>query len=77
MPSRLPCSYITEYRPDFLPFPAGNTKFFISAGLDGRPMDSEAFRLEIVERINAEYENNADRRESFISEIANGLCEFD
>ncbi len=40
-------------------------------------MDSEAFRLEIVERINAEYENNADRRESFISEIANGLCEFD
>ncbi|KQM10206.1 hypothetical protein AOA81_04885 [Methanomassiliicoccales archaeon RumEn M2] len=39
-------------------------------------MDSEVFRTEIIERINAEYGDNASRRESFLSEVVNDLCDL-
>ncbi len=40
-------------------------------------MDSETYRNEMIERINAEYDDEPSRRESFLSEIANELCELD
>lgn len=39
-------------------------------------MDSGAFRTEIINRVNSEYGEEDDRRESFLAEIANELCEL-
>ena len=40
-------------------------------------MDYETFRTEIIESINSEYDDDAGRKESFLAEVVNDLCDLD